>query len=104
MASGSRSTPTSGSPTRAPRQTADQRILRRPYNYDRGFDEAGDQDQGLLFVAFNQNPHRQFERIQQRLESEPMTDYITPVGGGYFFAPRGARGAATGSDRVWRGV
>ena len=72
--------------------TADERILRRPYNYDRGFDEAGDQDQGLLFVAFNQSPHRQFERIQQRLESEPMTDYITPVGGGYFFAPRGARG------------
>jgi len=74
-------------------QTADQRILRRPYNYNRGFDEAGDQDQGLLFVAFNQDPKRQFEQIQLRLESEPMTDYITPVGGGYFFAPRGASGA-----------
>jgi len=73
-------------------QTAEERILRRPYNYNRGFDEAGDQDQGLLFVAFNQDPKRQFERIQLRLESEPMTDYITPVGGGYFFAPRGAAG------------
>ncbi|MFZ0385412.1 MAG: Dyp-type peroxidase [Solirubrobacteraceae bacterium] len=73
-------------------QTADERILRRPYNYNRGFDEAGDQDQGMLFVAFNQNPERQFERIQLRLESEPMTDYITPVGGGYFFAPCGASG------------
>jgi deferrochelatase/peroxidase EfeB len=73
-------------------QTAEQRILRRPYNYNRGFDEAGDQDQGLLFVAFNQNPKRQFEQIQLRLEAEPMTDYITPVGGGYFFAPRGAAG------------
>ena len=73
--------------------TADQRILRRPYNYNRGFDEAGDQDQGMLFVAFNQDPQRQFEPIQMRLESEPMTDYITPVGGGYFFAPRGAAGA-----------
>jgi deferrochelatase/peroxidase EfeB len=72
--------------------TADQRILRRPYNYNRGFDEAGDQDQGMLFVAFNQDPQRQFEPIQTRLESEPMTDYITPVGGGYFFAPRGAAG------------
>jgi deferrochelatase/peroxidase EfeB len=75
-------------------QTADQRILRRPYNYNRGFDEAGDQDQGMLFVAFNQDPKRQFEQIQLRLESEPMTDYITPVGGGYFFAPRGAAGPA----------
>jgi deferrochelatase/peroxidase EfeB len=73
-------------------QTAEQRILRRPYNYNRGFDEAGDQDQGLLFVAFNQDPKRQFEQIQLRLEAEPMTDYITPVGGGYFFAPRGAAG------------
>jgi deferrochelatase/peroxidase EfeB len=75
-------------------QTADQRILRRPYNYNRGFDEAGDQDQGLLFVAYNQDPKRQFATIQQRLEAEPMTDYITPVGGGYFFAPRGATGPA----------
>jgi deferrochelatase/peroxidase EfeB len=73
-------------------QTADQRILRRPYNYNRGFDEAGDQDQGLLFVAFNQDPERQFATIQKRLETEPMTDYITPVGGGYFFAPHGASG------------
>jgi deferrochelatase/peroxidase EfeB len=73
--------------------TADQRILRRPYNYNRGFDEAGDQDQGMLFIAFNQDPRRQFEQIQLRLESEPMSDYVTPVGGGYFFAPRGATGA-----------
>jgi deferrochelatase/peroxidase EfeB len=73
--------------------TADQRILRRPYNYNRGFDEAGDQDQGMLFIAFNQDPRRQFEQIQLRLEAEPMSDYITPVGGGYFFAPRGAWGA-----------
>jgi deferrochelatase/peroxidase EfeB len=82
-------------------QTADQRILRRPYNYNRGFDEAGDQDQGMLFVAFNQDPQRQFQTIQRRLESEPMTDYITPVGGGYFFAPRGASGP---SDWVGSGL
>jgi deferrochelatase/peroxidase EfeB len=72
--------------------TADQRILRRGYNYHRGVDAAGDLDQGLVFVAFNQDPERQFATIQRRLEPEPMIDYITPVGGGYFFAPRGTTG------------
>jgi deferrochelatase/peroxidase EfeB len=81
--------------------TADQRILRRGYNYHRGIDPAGNLDQGLVFVAFNQDPQRQFATIQQRLEVEPMTDYITPVGGGYFFAPRGTRG---GSDWVGSGL
>ena len=80
-------------------QTADQRLLRRGYNYDRGIDEAGDLDQGLVFVAFNQDIRRQFVTIQARLNEEPMSDYITPVGGGYFFAPRGssARGDWVGS-------
>lgn len=71
--------------------TADQRILRRPYNYDRGLDEAGNLDQGMLFVAFNQDIPRQFETIQKRLEAEEMADYITPMGGGYYFAPPGPR-------------
>jgi deferrochelatase/peroxidase EfeB len=75
-------------------KTDDQRILRRAYNYHRGFDEAGQLDQGLLFIAFNQDPDRQFKTIQRRLDSEPMVDYITPVGGGYFFCPPGTRSAA----------
>jgi deferrochelatase/peroxidase EfeB len=72
--------------------TADQRILRRPFNYHRGFDRSGDLDQGLIFVAFNRDIERQFATIQKRLNAEPMIDYVTPVGGGYFFAPAGARG------------
>jgi deferrochelatase/peroxidase EfeB len=72
--------------------TADERFLRRGYNYARGYDAAGQLDQGLVFIAFNQSPTRQFVTVQNRLISEPMIDYITPVGGGYFFAPPGPRG------------
>ena len=73
-------------------QTESQRFLRRGYNYHRGFDEAGQLDQGLVFVAFNQDIERQFATVQKRLAGEPMVDYITPVGGGYFHVPRRARG------------
>jgi deferrochelatase/peroxidase EfeB len=81
--------------------TADQRILRRGFNFTRGFDAAGALNQGLVFVAFNQSPARQFRTIQTRLLTEPMIDYITPVGGGYFFAPPGAKGEA---DFVGSGI
>jgi deferrochelatase/peroxidase EfeB len=76
------------------RATADQRMLRRSYNYARGYDAAGQLDQGLVFVAFNQSPSRQFAAVQTRLLNEPMIDYITPIGGGYFFAPPAAAGQA----------
>ena len=79
----------------------DQRIIRRGYNFHRGIDGAGNLDQGLVFVAFNQDIERQFATIRRRLADEPLVDYITPVGGGYFFAPPGARG---GSDWVGSGL
>ncbi len=82
-------------------KTEPQRILRRGFNYHRGVDPAGQLDDGLIFNAFNRSIQDQFEVVQKRLAGEPMTDYITPVGGGYFFAPRGARGP---SDWVGSGL
>ncbi len=70
--------------------TADNLILRRPFNYSNGVSKSGQLEQGLLFIAYQANLEKGFIAVQSRLNGEPFEEYIKPIGGGYFFVLPGA--------------
>lgn len=73
-------------------ETDKSRFLRRGYNYSLGASPNGNQDVGLIFACYQANIQEQFETSQDRLEGEPMTDYIQTFGGQYFIALPGVSG------------
>lgn len=55
-----------------------QRILRRGYSYSDGYDPAtGQLDAGLIFIAYQRSPSRQFIPIQRRLATHDALNHHT---------------------------
>ncbi|TKA13345.1 Dyp-type peroxidase [Actinacidiphila oryziradicis] len=73
-----------------PQTAATSTILRRSYDYDRIPNVQGDLDLGHLFCCF-QRELNTYITMQNRLEGEALVPFISPRGGGYFFALPGVR-------------
>ena len=89
---------------RTGRASDDERILRRGYNYADGLAQAtgpvrdgdgqlvtGQIDSGLMFVAFQRDPRKQFVPMQTRLNaSDKLNEYLIHNGSGVFAVVPGA--------------
>jgi deferrochelatase/peroxidase EfeB len=70
----------------APGMNAGASMLRRSYSYGRG-----DRD-GLVFLAYQRDPRRQFVPVQRRLAGhDALREFATHVGSAVFAIPPGAR-------------
>jgi deferrochelatase/peroxidase EfeB len=73
-----------------PQTASTSTILRRSYDYNRTVDPDGSLDLGHVFCCF-QRELTTYITMQNRLEGESLVPYISPRGGGYFFAVPGVR-------------
>jgi deferrochelatase/peroxidase EfeB len=71
----------------------DERILRRGYNFADGYDaEVSMQTGGLVFMAYQRDPRRQFLTIQRRLaHSDRLQHHLFPRGSAIFAVPPGVK-------------
>ncbi|MGO1562480.1 MAG: Dyp-type peroxidase, partial [Actinomycetaceae bacterium] len=75
---------------RARSDNPDERIFRRPYNYDEA--PTGDEvsNSGQIFVSFQADVEAQFVPIQRRLdELDILNEWTTPIGSSVLLVPPG---------------
>jgi deferrochelatase/peroxidase EfeB len=77
----------------APENNAGIRILRRGYSYTDGIDPVtGQLDAGLFFIAYLQDPHKQFVPLQRKLGvNDSLNEYILHKGSAVFACPPGVQ-------------
>ena len=79
----------------SPATNGGEKILRRGYSYTDGIDaDTGLLDAGLFFLAYQQDPRRQFVPIQTRLgRQDNLNEYIRHTGSALFAVPPGLAAA-----------
>lgn len=79
----------------SPAANGGEKILRRGYSYTDGIDaDTGLLDAGLFFLAYQQDPRRQFVPIQTRLgRQDNLNEYIRHTGSALFAVPPGLAAA-----------
>lgn len=70
---------------RTPEFMKKHRLYRRPFNYSLGLAKSGQLNVGLILVMYQANLEDGFIYVQNLLNGEPLEEYISPFGGGYFF-------------------
>jgi deferrochelatase/peroxidase EfeB len=78
----------------SPETNGGQKILRRGYSYTDGIHPTtGLLDAGLFFIAYQNDPDKQFVQIQRRLGSQDaLNEYIRHTGSALFAVPPGLTG------------
>lgn len=85
--------PPSSHIARAHHCSDNERFLRRAYNYDDQPTRGRTSNSGLLFGAYQRDPHHQFLPVQQRLaEFDALNVWTVPVGSAVFAIPPGVPG------------
>lgn len=82
----------------------EQRILRRPYNYDIAPEPGSEQlsNSGLVFICYQKDPVTQYHPIQQRLdEADRMNEWITHIGSAVYWMPPGTSADGSTGDAYW---
>ncbi|RFU83204.1 deferrochelatase/peroxidase EfeB [Streptomyces triticagri] len=75
-----------------PDQNGGAAMLRRPFSFHDGYDADGVPDAGLLFIAWQADPHRGFVPVQRKLDrGDALSKFIRHESSAVFAVPRGAR-------------
>ncbi|WKD57548.1 Dye-decolorizing peroxidase precursor [Corynebacterium capitovis DSM 44611] len=84
-----------------PEDHPEQRFRRRPYNYNLPPEPGSGKlsNAGLIFIAYQKDPDRQFTPVQARLdEVDRLNTWITHIGSAVYWVPPGA---SPSGDAFW---